>query len=375
MESRSGGRGASHVRRRRQAHFVGTRTPGGQGGGKPRRDRKDGSQPCNLCGEKHAGGCPHWSAAKEFIKNKLHPKPSQYPSASPLVDIFAAAAAAASPSGPGPRPGLACLVRLAQGRTLLVDTGSQLSFVHSRVTAERQPSKLQVQSFFGESVPILGSANLPLPSPLVELAPPSVPALVVASTPHDADWVLGTDLLLRLGGQCGLDLNRGQVRIGGDSAHVVLSLLHLTTSAVQSAAAPVLVDGPSPAECAGSLTRDQLRANSVAKFPHLPALGSHSSGFEHCIQLRDEGATPPVVRYGERTPAEKAEIRSIVNDLLEKGVIRRSTSPYRAPVVLVKKGDGSTRMCVDYQRLNALTVPDAYPMPRVDALLTWSAGR
>ena len=52
--------------------------------------------------------------------------------------------------------------------------------------------------------------------------------------------------------------------------------------------------------------------------------------------------------------------------MLKEGVIKGSNSPWASPVVLVAKKDGSTRFCVDYQRLNSITKLDTFPLPRVD---------
>ena len=68
-------------------------------------------------------------------------------------------------------------------------------------------------------------------------------------------------------------------------------------------------------------------------------------------------------------PAELAELKNHIEDLLEKKFIRPSASPWGAPVLLVKKKDGSSRLCVDYRQLNKLTIKNKYPLPRIDDLL------
>lgn len=59
------------------------------------------------------------------------------------------------------------------------------------------------------------------------------------------------------------------------------------------------------------------------------------------------------------------EFRMAVQDLLDTGVIRESCSPYASPVVLVRKKDSGLRVCVDFCRLNAKTIKDAYPIPKI----------
>ncbi|KAI3769855.1 hypothetical protein L6452_00969 [Arctium lappa] len=67
-------------------------------------------------------------------------------------------------------------------------------------------------------------------------------------------------------------------------------------------------------------------------------------------------------------PSEMKEMMSQLQELLDKGFIRPSTSPWGAPVLFVKKKDGSMRMCIDYRELNKLTIKNKYPIPRIDDL-------
>jgi len=66
---------------------------------------------------------------------------------------------------------------------------------------------------------------------------------------------------------------------------------------------------------------------------------------------------------------EEEEVVRQVKELVDKGLLEPSTSPYGAPVLFVQKKDGSLRMCIDYRALNKLTVRDRYPLPRIDDLL------
>jgi hypothetical protein len=88
----------------------------------------------------------------------------------------------------------------------------------------------------------------------------------------------------------------------------------------------------------------------------------------HTIKMV-EGHEPPHKRGYRLTPKEKAECTRQCQELLAKGLIRPSTSPYSSPVIFVKKKDGSLRMCIDYRAVNKLTIKNRYPLPRIDQLL------
>src|SRR5687767_5040852 len=67
-------------------------------------------------------------------------------------------------------------------------------------------------------------------------------------------------------------------------------------------------------------------------------------------------------------PAELKELKEKLKDLLDKGFIRPSISPWGALVLFVRKKDGTLRMCIDYKQLNKVTVKNKYPIPRIDDL-------
>uniref|UniRef100_A0A2N9F2L4 RNA-directed DNA polymerase n=1 Tax=Fagus sylvatica TaxID=28930 RepID=A0A2N9F2L4_FAGSY len=79
--------------------------------------------------------------------------------------------------------------------------------------------------------------------------------------------------------------------------------------------------------------------------------------------------TAPISKAPYRmAPAELKELKGQLEELLDKGFIRPSASPWGAPVLFVKKKDGSMRLCIDYRELNRVTIKNKYPLPRIDDL-------
>jgi hypothetical protein len=80
--------------------------------------------------------------------------------------------------------------------------------------------------------------------------------------------------------------------------------------------------------------------------------------------------TGPIAKRPYRISVhELEELKKQLKELSDKGYIRPSASPWGSPVLFMKKKDGSKRMCIDYQNLNAVTVKNNYPLPRIDDLL------
>ena len=89
---------------------------------------------------------------------------------------------------------------------------------------------------------------------------------------------------------------------------------------------------------------------------------------DHEIPLLPGKEAPNRAAY-RMSQEELAELRKQLQDLLERGLIQPSTSPFGAPVIFVKKKNGSYRLVVDYRWLNSITIKNRYPLPRIDDLL------
>jgi hypothetical protein len=94
---------------------------------------------------------------------------------------------------------------------------------------------------------------------------------------------------------------------------------------------------------------------------------------EFAIELQP-GTAPISKRPYRMPPAELAELKKQLQELLDKGFIRPSTSPWGCLALFVKKKDESLRMCVDYRPLNAVTIKNKYPLPRIDVLFDQLVG-
>jgi hypothetical protein len=109
----------------------------------------------------------------------------------------------------------------------------------------------------------------------------------------------------------------------------------------------------------------------VSEFPdvfleELPAMPPDRE-IEFVIELVP--GTAPIFKRPYRMATNKlAELKEQLQELLDKGYIRPSASPWGAPVIFVPKKDGMHRMCVDYRSLNEVTIKNKYPLPRIDDL-------
>ena len=80
------------------------------------------------------------------------------------------------------------------------------------------------------------------------------------------------------------------------------------------------------------------------------------------------GTSPISMTLHRMAPVELQELRVQLQELLDKGFIRPSTSPWSTPVLFAKKKDKTLRLCIDYRKLNRVTIKNRYPLPRIDDL-------
>ena len=133
--------------------------------------------------------------------------------------------------------------------------------------------------------------------------------------------------------------------------------------AAAKSAVPVVGEGPVPVLAFQNLLH---KHSHVFDEPvHMPPERDIPGSF---IPIPDD-SIPQFVRGKRLSPGELAEVTAQVKDLLAKGYIQPSSSPWGAPVLFVPKKDGGFRMAIDYRKLNNLTTPNRWPLPRIDELL------
>ncbi|TYJ96450.1 retrotransposon protein, putative, Ty3-gypsy sub-class [Cucumis melo var. makuwa] len=167
-----------------------------------------------------------------------------------------------------------------------------------------------------------------------------------------------------------LDMHDFDVILGMDwlaANHASIDCSHKEVAFNPPLMASFKFKGEASREVDVSLSSEPVVRDYPDVFPEeLPGLPPQRE-IEFAIEL--EPGTVPISRAPYRmAPAELKELKVQLQELLDKGFIRPSVSPWGAPVLFVKKKDGSMRLCIDYRELNKVTVKNKYPLPRIDDL-------
>jgi hypothetical protein len=264
---------------------------------------------------------------------------------------------------------------------ILIDTGSTHSFVDPNVARKAQLSADKMGQL---TVMVADGATLSCQGQCTAVSI-SLQGCYISANQHllslgGCDVVLGVDWLRGLGpilwdfGNLTMKFSFQQRKVTLQGLTPSLDLLETRDSMPKSAGASckgvwvqlMEVTAKQPQPLLHPAVQELIGAYAeVFKEPEgLPPSRSH----DHRILLKDE-AKPTCVRPYCYPYYQKEEIEKLVREMLSAGVIRPSQSPYSSPVLLVRKADGSWRMCVDYRALNRDTIKDKYPIPNIDELL------
>ncbi|KAL0561626.1 hypothetical protein IC582_002066 [Cucumis melo] len=262
---------------------------------------------------------------------------------------------------------------------VLFDSGSSHSFIssafvlHARLEVEPLHHVLSVSTPSGECM----LSKERVKACQIEIAGHVIEVTLLVLDMLDFDVILGMDWLAT--NHASIDCSRKEVTFnppsmasfkfkGGGSRSLPQVISAIRASKLLSQGTwGILASVVDTREVDVSLSSESVVRDYPDVFPEeLPRLPPHRE-VEFAIEL--EPGTVPISRAPYRmAPAELKELKVQLQELLDKGFIRPSVSPWGAPVLFVKKKDGSMRLCIDYRELNKVTVKNRYPLPRIDDL-------
>ncbi|KAL0536597.1 hypothetical protein IC582_025549 [Cucumis melo] len=262
---------------------------------------------------------------------------------------------------------------------VLFDSGSSHSFIssafvsHARLEVEPLHHVLSVSTPSGECM----LSKKKVKACQIEISGRVIEVTLIVLDMLDFDVILGMDWLAV--NHASIDCSRKEVTFnppsmasfifkegGSKSLPQVISAIRASKLLSQGTWG-ILASVVDTREAGVSLSSEPVVRDYPDVFPEeLPGLPPHRE-VEFAIEL--EPGTVPISRAPYRmAPAELKELKVQLQELLDKGFIRPSVSPWGAPVLFVKKKDGSMRLCIDYRELNKVTVKNRYPLPRIDDL-------
>jgi hypothetical protein len=160
----------------------------------------------------------------------------------------------------------------------------------------------------------------------------------------------------------GLESERSGATSAAPNSSTVLAPQVNSVSSSQSSSAPSVED-----EKMAQMRRTFMTTYRDVFPEALPAGLPPQREVDHKIELVP-GKSPPSKPLFRMSPTELSELKTQLEEMVKSGFIQPSKSPFGAPILFVKKKDGTMRMCVDYRALNEITVKNSYPLPRVDEL-------
>jgi hypothetical protein len=245
---------------------------------------------------------------------------------------------------------------------ILFDSGASHSFISAKFSAKCQLPFHHTNGGITISTPGGRVANYKINMHV----PIKFGSLIIKTTLlilglDSVDIILGTDWLSRH--QTVIDIAARAIEIHSPTCGE--TTLYLPNQGCTRSCAFTLIESP--------VERIPVVCEYLDVFPdELPGMPPDRD-IEFAIELQP-GTAPISKRPYRMPPAELAELKKQLQELLDKGFIRPSTLPWGCPALFVKKKDESLRLCVDYRPLNAVTIKNKYPSPRIDVLFDQLVG-
>nr|VZH98725.1 unnamed protein product [Spirometra erinaceieuropaei] len=256
--------------------------------------------------------------------------------------------------------------------SILIDTGAAVSLIHRSLLhgtnyIQSAFPQLQILTANSSTLQLSGSATVP-----VSIKDTTIRHCFLVSSELKWNVILGCDFLKRHAQAITFSPTSQSLILKDDEVTVDVNSVEIDTRPPldPSSIEDILPDNIS-ADDRGALF------HALAPFTSVFTWADQAIGRCNVVQHRiNTGSAPPQHLPPRRIPFHfREELDKMVENMLQQGIIQPSSSPWAAPVTLVKKKDNSLRLCVDYRRLNAVTVRDAFPLPRMDDLLASMAGK
>ncbi|KAA3480774.1 DNA/RNA polymerases superfamily protein [Gossypium australe] len=350
---------------------------------------RQGPPQCNQCGKSHWGGC--WTGGKGCfecgsLEHRIRDCPrrmariqSESQGSSEARQHGLVYAARRREKGDAPDVITGTFLIFGSPYTALIDVGSTHSYVASSIVetmdldSEISSRQMTVISPLGHSVVV---------DKLFREVPLELQGVVFAADLMELpfgefDLILGMDWLVKYQARLDCAAKRMVLKtVEGDDVAMIGNRRDYLSNVVSALKAEKMVRKGCEAyvvyvyalEAKESAVKKVRTVKEFADvFPEeLPGLPPDRE-VEFGIDLLPETAPVSIAPY-RMAPKELVELKAQIQELLDRGFIRPSVSPWGAPVLFVKKKDGTMRMCIDYRQLNKLTIKNKYPLPRIDDL-------
>nr|AAM00970.1 Putative retroelement [Oryza sativa Japonica Group]ABB47126.1 retrotransposon protein, putative, Ty3-gypsy subclass [Oryza sativa Japonica Group] len=251
--------------------------------------------------------------------------------------------------------------------TILFDSGATHSFISKKFVGMHGLRKEELSTPMRVHTPGNSSTSVSFsPSVLIEIQRSPFLANLILLESKDLDVILGMDWLTKFKGV--IDCANRTVTLTNEKGETVV---YKSPDSPKQGVSLNQIEAEIPVDTVEKNLRKLEDIPIVCEYPEVFPEDLTTMPPKREIEFRIDLApgTAPIYKRPYRMAAnELAEVKKQVDEQLQKGYIRLSTSPWGAPVIFVEKKDKTKRMCVDYRALNEVTIKNKYPLPRIDDL-------